>query len=174
MSEEELRQDAVRRRLAGESPTEIAEALRLPPSLEHTWAARGYYGTRAEAIEVDAAQHRRGAVELQQLANGVQAPVQRDAREHDGRQLGDDEHQRLAAGAHALQQVQHVGAAGACRDYRVDRGAVEQRADAVAVARQQPRQHGDELARDAAPARSGPAASATASASCSSRRLVNT
>jgi alkyl sulfatase BDS1-like metallo-beta-lactamase superfamily hydrolase len=29
----------------GMAPTEIAEALRLPKGLEHTWAARGYYGT---------------------------------------------------------------------------------------------------------------------------------
>ncbi len=29
----------------GLAPSEIAEALRLPSGLEHTWAARGYYGT---------------------------------------------------------------------------------------------------------------------------------
>ena len=39
--------------------------------------------------------------------------------------------------------------AAARRQHGVDVGAVEQGADAVAVARQQARQHGDELARDA-------------------------
>ncbi len=29
----------------GYTPTEIAEALTLPPGLEHEWSARGYYGT---------------------------------------------------------------------------------------------------------------------------------
>ena len=36
---------SVRMMNQGMAPTEIAEALRLPKSLEHTWAARGYYGT---------------------------------------------------------------------------------------------------------------------------------
>ena len=58
----------------------------------------------------------------------------------------------LAAGRgrHALQQVQHVQAAAARRQHGVDLGAVEQGADAVAVPREQPRQHADELARDLA------------------------
>ena len=49
-------------------------------------------------------------------------------------------------GGRAVRVERHVGAAGTCRDHRVDRGAVEQRADTVAVAGQQPRQHRDELA----------------------------
>ena len=40
MSEEELRKEAVRRRLAGESPTEIAEALVRTPRWVRKWVAR--------------------------------------------------------------------------------------------------------------------------------------
>jgi alkyl sulfatase BDS1-like metallo-beta-lactamase superfamily hydrolase len=36
---------SVRMMNQGMAPTEIAEALQLPKSLEHVWAARGYYGT---------------------------------------------------------------------------------------------------------------------------------
>ena len=36
---------SVRMMNQGMAPTEIAETLRLPKSLEGTWAARGYYGT---------------------------------------------------------------------------------------------------------------------------------
>ena len=43
-----------------------------------------------------------------------------------------------------------MDAAAARRQHGVDLAAVEQRADAVAVAREQARQHGDELARDRA------------------------
>ncbi len=48
---------------------------------------------------------------------------------------------------HPVQQVQHVPPAASRRDHRVDAVAVEHRAHAVAVPRQDPRQHGDELAR---------------------------
>lgn len=40
-----IHDQTVRMMNQGLVPTEIAEALRLPPGLEHTWAARGYYGT---------------------------------------------------------------------------------------------------------------------------------
>ena len=50
---------------------------------------------------------------------------------------------------HPLQQLQHVDAAAARRQDGVDLGAVEQGADPVAVAGEQPRQHGDEVAGDA-------------------------
>ena len=48
---------------------------------------------------------------------------------------------------HRVQDVQHVAPAAARRDHRVDVVAVEQRADAVAVPREQPREHRDELGR---------------------------
>lgn len=40
MSEQELRQEAVRRRLAGDSPTDIAEALGRTTRWVRKWAAR--------------------------------------------------------------------------------------------------------------------------------------
>ena len=51
---------------------------------------------------------------------------------------------------HAVQQVQHVAPPAAGGDHRVHARAVEQRADAVAVAREHAREHGDELGRDVA------------------------
>jgi hypothetical protein len=48
---------------------------------------------------------------------------------------------------HPVQQVQHVPAAAARRNHRVHAIAVEHRADAIAVARQDPGEHRDELAR---------------------------
>ncbi len=51
---------------------------------------------------------------------------------------------------HLLHQVQHVAAAAARRHHGVDAVAVEQRADAVAVAREDAREHGDELGGDRA------------------------
>ena len=102
------------------------------------------------------------------------ARAARAARSQPGRadEIGDDEHQRAprhhaiarvcrkspqigraacaAAAARvsiAMQDVQHVAPAAARRDHRVDAVAVEQRADAVAVPREQAREHRDELGR---------------------------
>jgi hypothetical protein len=55
-----------------------------------------------------------------------------------------------AAVQHAVQQVQHVAAAAAGGDHGLDAGAVQHGADAVAVAREQARQHGHEFGRDVA------------------------
>lgn len=53
MSEEELRQEAVRRRLAGESPTEIGAALGRTTRWVRKWVARhgevGHSDTWAES-----------------------------------------------------------------------------------------------------------------------------
>jgi hypothetical protein len=51
----------------------------------------------------------------------------------------------LRARGHLAHEVQHVAAAAARRDHRVDLVAVEQRSDAVAVPREQARQHRDEV-----------------------------
>ena len=51
---------------------------------------------------------------------------------------------------HPVQDVQHVAAAAARRDHGVDVVAVEQRADAVAVAREQAREHATKSVDDAA------------------------
>ena len=48
---------------------------------------------------------------------------------------------------HPVQEMQHLAPAAARRDHGIDAVAVEQRADAIAVARQEARQHGDELGR---------------------------
>jgi hypothetical protein len=48
---------------------------------------------------------------------------------------------------HLAHEVQHVAPAASRRDHGVDLLAVEQRADAVAVAREQARQHRDEVGR---------------------------
>src|SRR5439155_11568742 len=52
---------------------------------------------------------------------------------------------RRLQGGHLVQDLQYVAAAVARRDHRLDTAAVEERADAVAMAREQPRQHRDEL-----------------------------
>jgi hypothetical protein len=110
--------------------------------------------------------HRRHLVALRELAEGAFPARRAD-------EVGDDEDRRAAldralrrqqqlaqvgraAGAlgrarrHPLQQVEDVDAAAARRQHGVDVVAVEEGADAVAVAREQARQHGDELARDGA------------------------
>ncbi len=86
-------------------------------------------------------------------------------------EIGDDEHQRSprrdAIGRlqqlaevglrrlrarrprqHPVQQVQHLPTAAARRNHRVDGIAVEEGADAIAVARQDSREHRDELRRN--------------------------
>jgi hypothetical protein len=51
---------------------------------------------------------------------------------------------------HPLQQVQHLQPAASSRQHGVDRAAVEDRADAVAMAGQQPGQHANEFTGDLA------------------------
>jgi hypothetical protein len=53
----------------------------------------------------------------------------------------------LGALRHAAHQVQHVAPAAARRDHHVDLVAVEERADAVAVAREHAREHRHEIVR---------------------------
>jgi hypothetical protein len=62
-------------------------------------------------------------------------------------QLGAAAGGRGAEIAHALQQIEHVQAAAARRQHRLDLIAVEHRAHAVAVAREHAGQHGHELGR---------------------------
>jgi transposase len=78
VSEEELRQEAVRRRLAGDSPTEIAEALGRTTRWVRKWAARHADAGPAErwSESRSRAPHRsptRTADELQEQILGARA-----------------------------------------------------------------------------------------------------
>src|SRR5687768_1774836 len=55
---------------------------------------------------------------------------------------------RLGPGKYSMQDVEGVTPAASSRNDGVHRVAVKQRADAIAVAREKPGQHGDELGRD--------------------------
>ena len=50
----------------------------------------------------------------------------------------------------SMQNMQRMAPAGARRNHRIDAVAVEERADAIAVTSQEPRQQGDEFSRDGA------------------------